>query len=496
MKLGRAAALIVSASSIALAVFAISAPSITGVPALRKQIEDQGRRVVEALNSTDTDLRKRALRETYMPSVLANDGEARMLAQLERVHSDLGNLELHHSEVVEGGSGDERRYALHVYAKAAADGRWRDLQFRLDPAPPHRIQSLVFIADVAEPIYLPNGDLSDPATRAWLDGYVDRLIADNDLAGSLLIARGDEVIFDRSFGYADSARRRPIGPHTRFSMASGGKMFTALCIARLVERGKLRFEDSLSRVAPKLRNEPFARGVTVAQLLSHTSGIGEYWTDDYVRHRAQIRTLTDFLPFVRAAGTKFAPGERFEYSNSNYILAGLVLEAVSGKPYDQVLRDEILKPLGLKDTGLFPYDVRDTLQAMTLRREGKGWAVADRGVRGSSAGGCLTTASDMQRFARALADGKIVSAEMLSTLTTSKTVGLPDVPMSYGYGFILESTPGGVSSYGHAGIAPGMNFELRQFSPGGVTLVAFSNQDNGAYDDLVRNAKKLVTGQR
>lgn len=491
----------VTVTLIAIAVpFALSAVpagrSLAEDPALRIRVADQGRRLVEALNDGDPARRAAAVRELYLASTLAGDGEARTLAQLDRVARDLGRLELHHAEVSEGGGPGERRYALHVYARSGADSGWRDLQFRLDPAPPHRIQSLVFIASVAEPIYLPNGDLSEPATLRWLEGYVDRLAAEEDLAGALLLARGDEPIFERAFGYADSARRRPIGARTRFSMASGGKMFTALCIARLVERGTLRFDDSVARVAPKLAAEPFVRGVTVAHLLSHTAGVGEYWNDDWVRRRGSIRTHADFLPFIRAAGTRFAPGTRFGYSNSNYVIAGLVLEAVTGKPYDQVLKDEILDPLGLRDTGLFPLDPRDTLQATTLRRAGGGWSVAERATRGSAAGGCLTTARDMLRFARALAGGRIVSPAMFATMTSSKTAGLPESPMSYGYGFILESTRGGVASYGHGGIAPGMNFELRHFSPGDVTLVAFSNQDNGAYDDLVRNATRLVTGER
>jgi CubicO group peptidase (beta-lactamase class C family) len=483
------------AAALAIPAAAPAPSGISSDPALKKTIEERGRRFAQAVDSADAGFRTRIVREIYAPPALQAGGEARLLGLLDRLHETLGRLAFHHAEVVEIGAEGARLVALHVFAKSAKDGRWRDLQFRLEPGPPYRLASLIFVAEVAEPAYLPNGAITEPATRAWLDRYVDKLVAEEDLAGALVIAAGDRVLVERYFGHADSAQRRPIGPRTRFNLASGGKMFTALAVARLVEQGRLRFGDTLARVLPAVADRDFARGVTIAHLLSHTSGIGEFWTDEYERHWHEIRTLQGFLPFVLKAGTRFAPGERCEYSNSNYILAGLVLEAVTGKRYEEVLAEQILNPIEMRSSGLFPFDDADTLQAERLTRGPTGWRRASHGYRGSSAGGCLSTTGDMLRFGRALAAGRIVSDSMRAAMTTPRTEGIPGDGTSYGYGFILESG-GGTRSYGHGGIARGVNFEFRYFPAGDILLLAFSNQDNGAYDDLRRNATKLITGER
>lgn len=475
---------------------AAGAQGFNGHADLRKTVEHRGEQFVAAINSDDAAFRARTIREIFAPSTLANGVDEKLLAQLERLHGDLGALEFHHAEAMSMGEGDAMRFSLHVYARSDKDQQWRDLQFMLDPTPPHKIAGLFFIANVAEPVYLPNGDLTGSATREWLNAYLDKLVADEDLAGGLLVASGDQLLFQRTFGYADSARRRPIGPQTRFDMASGGKMFTALAIAQLVEQGRLRFTDTLAKVVPSIADLPFARTVTIGHLLSHTSGIGEFWTDDYERRWHAIRTLQDYLPFIRAAGTHFAPGERFEYSNSNFILAGMIVEAATGEPFDEALRTRIFEPLGMHDTGLFPFDAGDSLQTVRLTGRPRAWRNADHGVRGSSAGGCLTTQADMLRFTRALVAGRIVSTSMLSEMTTSKTSRFAEDSTPYGYGFTLEKTPGGVRSYGHGGITKGVNFELRYFPDLDMTLVAYSNQDNGAYDDLRRNTMKLITGER
>jgi len=165
--------------------------------------------------------------------------------------------------------------------------------------------------------------------------------------------------------------------------------------------------------------------------------------------------------------------------------------------YDEVLTRRLFAPLGMRDTGLFRFDDRDSLQASSLTGKPLAWRVADHGVRGSSAGGCLSTLADMLRFARGLVGGRVVSDSMLAEMTTSRTEGLPGPQrLPYGYGFELETGGDAVRSFGHGGIAQGVNFTFRYFPGSDCTLLVFSNQDNGAFDDLRRNATKLITGER
>ena len=420
-----------------------------------------------------------------------------MLRLFARLRASMGALEFHHAEAMSSGSGADARASLHVYARAATDGKWRDFQFQLEPVAPHRIETLIFIADVTEPVYLPNDDITSAHTLEWLNGYIDKLAREDDLYGGLMVARGGTVILERTFGFADEAGRWPIGPDTRFNMASGGKMFTALAIAQLVVAGQLKLSDPVVRFVPELQPRGLGSGVTIGQLLSHTSGLGEYWDDAYERDRRAIRTLRDFLPHVLRAGSRFPPGEQFEYSNSNYILAGLVLESVTGQSYDRVLRERLFDPLGMDRTSLDPFDPTDSLQAAPLARHDGAWRLADQGYRGSSAGGALTTLRDMLRFGRALVGGRVVPDSMLAAMVQSRTDGLPGrMPMPYGYGFEPQVSADGVRSFGHGGITRGVNFEFRYFPQADITLIAFSNQDNGAYDDLRRTVTRLVTGER
>jgi len=392
--------------------------------------------------------------------------------------------------------GETVRRALHVFARSGADGRWRDFQIELAPDPPHRLARLIFVADVAEPVYLPNGEIKDPSTLEWLHGYVDRLAADEDLSGALLIAAGDSVIFERYFGSADSARSVPCSNRTRFNLGSGNKMFTALAIALLVAEGRLSFETTLDRFFPDHPEPDWARRATVGSLLSHTSGAAEYWTAETAAELRALSTMGEIRDLIWRAGVDFAPGEGCRYSNSNYVLAGLIVEAVSGQDYHEFVRERIYAPCGLTDTDTFVMDGTVPDLAMQLTGRPGAWIPAEHGRRGSAAGGGFSTPRDILRFSRALLRGEIVAPSMLAEMTRSHTAQIAECDLDAGYGFLLEKSPGGVRSFGHGGIARGVNFEYRYYPAFDITLVAFSNQDNRAYDTLPQTASRLITGDR
>jgi CubicO group peptidase (beta-lactamase class C family) len=467
-----------------------------GLPATdRARIEGYGAAYVEALAGGGAEASSAAIARIFAPSILGEVGVDRLAAQMARLRGDLGSLTLHHAELVENSINGSWLRSLHVYVHTSGRPEWRDLQFRLEAEPPYKLTQLLFIAEVTEPVYLPNGAITDPSTLEWLSHAIDRFVEQNDLAGSVLIARGGEPLLERVFGFADVGRAHPVTAETRFNLASGNKMFTALAVAQLVEQGRLAYSDSIAPFFPDFPDPGFARRVTVGNLLSHTSGVSEFWTAEYEAHWQEIRTVAQMLPWVYRAGTDFEPGTRFGYSNSNFILAGLIVEQVAGVDYFDYIRDHIYRPLGMvrSDTYLRDGSVPDL--ATPLSRDGNGgWREAVLGLRGSSAGGGYSTARDMLRFARGLVSGKLVSPQSLEALTTSKVAGLePDI--DYGYGFEL-SRQGGVRSFGHGGIARGTNFAFEYFPDLDVAVVLFSNQDNGAYDDLHKYIVRLVTGAR
>lgn len=462
----------------------------------QREAEAIGRTFVDAVNTSDPAVRVAAVRAMYTEETVRTRGEAELLAGFDRYARDWAPLELHHAEAVAMQIGDATRHSLHVFAKSARDGRWHDFQFVLDPRPPARIDRLVFIAEVAEPVYLPNGAITDASTRAWLEGYIDRLVADDDLSGALLIAVGGEPVFERYFGFADAAGSVPCTPATRFNLGSGNKMFTALAVAQFVAEGKLGYETTLDRFLPDHLDPEWKRTANIGHLLSHTSGAGEYWTPGTTEELRRVNTLRDFLPLIERAGIDFAPGKGCRYSNSNFILAGLVIEAATGRDFHDVIRERIYTPCGMEESDTYWMDGSVPNLAEPLTGKPGAWRPAGHGRRGSSAGGGFSTPRDILRFGRALVEGRIVELPILAEMTRSHTAHLPEANLDYGYGFILESHSAGVRSFGHGGIAPGINFEYRYFPADDVTLIAFCDQDNGAYDSLRQTATKLITGER
>ncbi len=454
----------------------------------RAAIESLGQLFADAINETDDAKRRAAVPRIFSAERIGEAGEERVLSLFARLHERLGTVTYHHSEAIE--SQFSPGVVLHTYVQSQSG--WKDLQMRVSQSPPFRVTEFVFLADVSEPVYLPNGDIASPATLAWVDTWIDRLVEKDDLAVSVLIAEGNRVLYERTTGFADAARKQRVTKDTAFAMASGSKMFTAVVLAQLVEQGKLSWDDPVAKHLPEWPNADFARRCTIRQLLSHTSGLGEYWTDEFERDAHSIRTLEDFVPFIVRVGVSFPPGERCEYCNSNFIVAGLIAQEAAGQDYFDLVRDRIWKPVGMNATAWGDESTAASSIAQRLTGEPRHWTVAPSVGRSSSAGGATTTAHDVLAFSRALQDGRLVSASMLATLVAPSGEG---ERAQFGLGFELASGDG-VDSYGHGGITSGCNFEMRVFPERRITLVVLNNQDNGAYDDLRRNLVKLITGER
>lgn len=251
---------------------------------------------------------------------------------------------------------------------------------------------------------------------------------------------------------------------------------------------------TISKYFPDFPDTAFAKKATVHHLLSHTSGVKEYWTDEYEKNWRNIRDNRQMLPWVYKVGTAFEPGTRFEYSNSNFILAGLIVEQVSGLDYYEYVRKHITAPPGMTRTDFYQRSGTVADLAEPLKRGANGWEIVELGARGTAAGGCYSTPREMLKFARGLVGGKLVSRDALAIMTAPRTRDVSPM-MDYGYGFEIGSE-GRVSSFGHGGIARGTNFEFRYFPAEDLTFIAFNNQNNGAYDDLRKNIVKLITGWR
>ena len=188
-------------------------------------------------------------------------------------------------------------------------------------------------------------------TRQDIEQLFDAYYKTGRFQGSVLVADGGGMIFKKGFGFANIELGVPNAPDTKFRLGSITKQFTAMLILQFVEKGKLRLEGTISDYVPEYPRETGER-ITVHQLLTHQSGIPNYTTPEFFDKQSRDHfSPVDLAKTFWNKKLDFDPGARFSYSNSGYHMLGIIIEKVAGKPYEQVLRENILAPLEMRDTG-------------------------------------------------------------------------------------------------------------------------------------------------
>jgi len=321
-----------------------------------------------------------------------------------------------------------------------------------------------------------------PAPAPWslqrcLAATAERL----DFTGAASVSRHG-VLSRHARGLAGGPGSPALTPDDRFNLASEGKMFTAVAVAQLIDGGRVRLDDAIGRYVAGLTPETSA--VTVRQLLTHSSGLGDYISPNFPAVM-KARSLSDLKPLVASDRPAFTPGSRFGYSNSGFLVLGLLIEAVSGQSYGDYLQAHIFQPAGMTATGLDPDAPRPSAIGLTaMGPDGPlpaGAPLRPAPVpRGSAAGGAFSTAGDMQRFFAALTTGKLVRPETYLMMTSPQIVAAPakgDTPeFDYGLGFGVGMFKGH-RWFGHNGGAPGANDEAVVFPDDATSLVVMSNRD-------------------
>lgn len=348
------------------------------------------------------------------------------------------------------------------------------------PAPPS--------PDAAEPAK----KLTDAEIAKELGGFLKKLSDADFFSGAVLLAHNDKVIFKQAYGMANKDYNVPNRIDTKFNLASAGKMFTAVAIAQLVEQGKLSYEDSLSKFLPDAVDKQSAEKIKIKHLLTHTSGLGSYFTEAFFNaSRSRYRSVDDFLELIKDDKSAFEPGTKWQYSNTGFLLLGKIIEKVTGQNYFDYMRENIYKKAGMINTDAFELDRVNPNLAI-----GYGKEFTDRGtelrnnvfmmvVQGGPAGGGYSTVEDLLRFANALKTGKLIKAESAKLLMSPK----PELSSPiYGYGF--GTSPAGV---GHHGDFEGVSSSM--YLANGYTFVILSNYDRTRQavttkiNELIQSAK-------
>ncbi len=412
----------------------------------------------------------------------------RLVANLRAGLAELGAVEEHRVRLLPDGR------TVFVYCRHTKAGSWQNYQFMVLPDDGYRLQ-LVFRAIALEPADPPHAPLGSPEATTYLTRRQEVLEREQPFSGIALVRQRGKETYRWINGLADAPAKLPVTREHRFSMASGSKMFTAVAILQLAQAGKLKLSDSLAQYLPDFPNQDFARRATLHQLLTHTAGAGNYWDESYEKAWHTITQLRQMVPFVLPHLAAEAPSE-FTYSNSGYVLLGLVIEAVSGKSFYDYMAQQIFAPAGMTATG-YPLRAESTHLVNTYLPEMEAGAVklgvyrpSQLGARGTSAGGASTTVDDLLRFTDALTQGKLLDPAHLALLTHAHiSQGPPG--SDYGYGTIVE-TKNGVRSFGHGGMAPGVQFEFKIYPQLDTVLVVMSNYDTIAGPELATTLDGLI----
>ncbi|RJQ82254.1 class A beta-lactamase-related serine hydrolase [Pseudonocardiaceae bacterium YIM PH 21723] len=323
--------------------------------------------------------------------------------------------------------------------------------------------------------------LACPAATAQQDTLRADTEAIRQAGGIGVLTRVDDQHGTRSVtaGVAERNTTRAMPAATHFRIGSATKTFTATVVLQLAAEGKLSLEDSIEQWLPDVLqgNGYDGRTVTLRQLLRHQSGIFDYSEDTqfaadmytvrgFSEHRYDAFTAQQLVGLALRNPPRFAPGSKHEYSNTNYVLLGMVITKVTGTPWEKQILDRILRPLNLRETTLPGHDPRlptpyvhgyELLDGSPERTDTTEFTVS----WGDAAGALISTAQDLNTFYRALLSRQLLPPDQLRQMQDTVPVGFDDWPgAGYGLGLVRFPLSCGGAYWGHGGDAPG--FRTRQ----------------------------------
>jgi len=304
-----------------------------------------------------------------------------------------------------------------------------------------------------------------------------------DFSGCISVILNGAAEFRKAYGYADDPNRIPNRLDTRFATASAGKVFVAAAILRLIEDGALNLEDTIGDLLP-IDWKKIDREITVRSLLNHTSGIPDYFDEsvqteyadlwkDYPNYK--IRRNADILPLFIDKPMMYVSGEKFQYNNTGYVVLALILEAITGEPFDAYLKKTIFDPCGMTDTGYYELDrLPERCASAYIRDEETGGYytnIYSVDVKGTGAGGAYTTVADIEKFWSCLLSGALLSQDMLEKMLAPQN-GDPSDP--YGYGVWLRKAGEDTYLPYIQGCDPGVSFvsSYDRVSRSSITIVS------------------------
>lgn len=314
--------------------------------------------------------------------------------------------------------------------------------------------------------------------------------------GAALVAENGKVIFKKGYGMANMEWNIPIETDTKFRLGSITKQFTSMLVLQLVQEGKIKLEGKLTDYLPDYRKDTGDR-ITIHHLLNHTSGIPSYtglpnFFQDISRNPYSV---SDFVKKYTSGDLEFEPGSKWNYNNSGYFLLGAIVEHVTGKPYEQVLKERIFDPVGMKNTG---YDHHDTI----LAKRASGYEKRPGGYINApyldmslpyAAGSLYSTVEDLYLWDQALYTEKLLSPQL-------KEVMFKPGLSNYAYGWIVRKAPLGaqgepVAIIEHGGGINGFNTIIMRLPESKNLIVLLNNTGGTKLGEMSQKISAILFGK-
>jgi CubicO group peptidase (beta-lactamase class C family) len=457
-------------------------PAAPETPAARRVAE-----LVKIINSADAAAVKKFVEETY-GGELAQMPMRAHLNFVTKVRDQMRGLELHG---LEEGSATE----VTALLRSKLTGEWLGLMVSVEAEAPHRIMDIGLRPAKSPPGERTAKKLTDAERARELQAYVQKLAVADVFSGAVLLAKDGKVLFEKAYGEASKDFHAANRTDTKFNLGSMNKMFTAVAIAQLAERGKLSLEDPLAKFLPEFPTKEAAQKIKLKHLLTHTSGLGSYFNKKFMESsRERFRTVDDMMKLAEGETPAFEPGTKWAYSNTGMLVLGAVIERVTGQSYFDYVRENIYKPAGMTNTDAYELDLVTPNLAVGYEKEFNEDGtyrfrnnIFQHVIRGGPAGGGYSTVGDLLKFDRALRANKLVGAEYVRQLLSARPeLNSPE----YGYGFRVDTKNRIV---GHSGGFSGISSNLDMFLDSGYTAIVMSNYGGGA-GPVSNKMQELILG--
>lgn len=329
-------------------------------------------------------------------------------------------------------------------------------------------------------------------------------LVDSSFRGVIQVYENNKVVFEHVNGFSDLPNKVVNTNNTRFASASAGKAFVAVAIMQLVESGRLRLESTLEEILKDIDFKGIDTGITVSQLLNHTSGIPDYFNEEILDEYEElwidtpnysIRSNEDLLPLFINMDMMYDKGTRFQYNNSGYVVLAMIIEEISGLKFDEFLKKNIFDVCEMTDTGYFELDQlpdRCSNNYIYLSNsDSYKTNIYSVDAKGTGAGGAFITVSDIHKFWNCFMSGNLVSKETVTEMITVKSVS--DSGGCYGYGFWLSKAKNGSIIPAFQGSDPGVSFYTEYNTETNIISILVSNYGDNVWKEMknIRESKYM-----